>query len=83
MTYYCYILESEEGKKYIGTTADIERRLREHTSPNGNIKRFTKKSSNWKLIHLEVFETGVEAHKREEQIKSWKGGQGLKTLLNR
>jgi len=83
MTYSCYILESEEGKKYIGTTADIERRLREHNSSNGNTQRFTNKSSNWKLIHLEVFENDIEARKREKQIKSWKGGCALRILLNR
>lgn len=83
MTYSCYILESEEGRLYIGITTDIERRIKEHNSSLGNRKRFTNKSSNWKLIHLEVFENDTEARKREKQIKSWKGGQALKALLKR
>ena len=81
MTHYCYIIESAEGKKYIGETADITRRLHEHNSASGNTKRFTKKSSEWKLIHLEVFEDAHEARIREKQIKSWKGGNALKILL--
>lgn len=81
MTHYCYIIESAKGKKYVGTTTDVERRLQEHNSQHGNSKRFTKKSSEWKLIHLEVFEDAKEAHTREKQIKSWKGGNALKNLL--
>ena len=63
---------------YIGQTSDLERRLFEHS--NG-LSRFTKRASDWKLIHNETFESRLEAMKREKQLKSGGGRKFLRSLL--
>jgi len=78
---YCaYILESirYKNKYYIGSTSDIDRRINEH---NAGRSRSTKPFKPWKLVYKEEFLTRGEAGIRENQIKRFKGGNGLKRLL--
>lgn len=75
-----YIIKSESnGKYYVGFTSDINKRLRHH---NNGANRSTRKQGPWKLIHSEVYENKIEAWKRERQIKSYKGGEAFKKLIN-
>ncbi len=77
--YYVYILESEKsGRHYIGSTANLERRLAEHNE--GKVKS-TKRYRPWKIIYTEEFSTKTEALKRERKIKSYKGGIAFKNLI--
>ena len=78
MSFTVYILRSEEGKYYIGHTNNIERRLTEHR--NG-ISTWSRKYKGWKLLRKEEYETRSEAMKREKYLKSFKGGNGLKSLI--
>ena len=46
----CYCLESDSGTTYIGSSVDVDRRLRQH---NGEIKggaRVTSRGSGWKRV---------------------------------
>lgn len=76
---YTYIIRSEvTGKHYIGSCESIENRLKRH---NEGRNRSTKHGAPWKAVHVEVFETRQEAYRREFQIKSYKGGEAFKKLL--
>ena len=79
MKHYLYILQSlKDHKYYIGETTDVDRRLIFH---NSGRQRSTRHRIPFKLVLTETFETRKEALKREKQIKSWKGGEALKRLI--
>lgn len=79
MPYYVYILQSlKDNKYYIGSTSDVTARLNFH---NAGLQRSTKNRTPFKLILFEEYPSKEEALKREQQIKSWKGGQAFKTLI--
>ena len=79
--YYTYILLSlKDSSYYVGHTGDLEKRLSRHNS-KGSI--FTKRKAPYKLVHCESFNTRGEAMKREIEIKSYKGGQAFKHLVDR
>ena len=81
MSCFVYILEDKEKRHYIGMTKlDPLTRLNRHNS--GDVYS-TKWGKPWKLVHFETFESYFEARKREKQIKSWHGGNGLKKLLSK
>ncbi len=77
---YVYILENENGICYIGSTADITKRLQNHNDKEQ--KGWTRKRGTWKLIYTEKYETRSEAMKREKYLKSLKSGKRIKQLLN-
>lgn len=78
MTYYTYILKNIQGRYYIGSCKDLERRLKEH---NRNAVSSTKNKGPFRLVHKEEFLTITEARKRENQIKSFKGNSKFKKLV--
>ena len=78
--YFVYILKSQKNRKYYtGSTSDIEKRLKKH---NGGENKSTKSGAPWKIIYQEKYETKKESYRRELQIKSYKGGNAFKKLLN-
>ncbi|HUY69712.1 MAG TPA: GIY-YIG nuclease family protein [Candidatus Tyrphobacter sp.] len=80
MAYYVYIIQSKKtGRYYIGLTSDIEERLRHH---NSGANKSTKGRGPWVLIHKELYKTKREAWERERQIKSYKGGEAFKKLID-
>jgi putative endonuclease len=75
MPYIVYILKSKkDGKRYIGFTEDLERRLFEHKS---GLVISTKYRRLLTLIYHEEFETKSEAMAREKYFKT---GFGRKYL---
>jgi len=78
--YFVYVLYSEKlHKRYIGSSEDINRRLREH---NLGKSKFTKAGIPWKLIYKESLPTNYEARKRELFLKSGVGRKLLDRVLN-
>jgi putative endonuclease len=76
MGFYCYILKSlSHNTFYYGSTADPEKRLKEHNS--GKV-RYTKGRRPWIVHHLEKFETRSEAFQREHYYKTIEGRRYLK-----
>ncbi len=66
--FFIYILRSEKTKRYyVGSTKNLENRLKEHNS--GETKS-VRNGIPWKMIHVENFETRVEAVRKEKQIKA-------------
>lgn len=77
--WFVYVLKSlKDGKYYIGSTSDLERRLSQH---NRGSNTSTKNRRPLELIYSETYNTEREAVSREFQIKSYKGGQAFKKLL--
>ena len=73
--YYVYVLQSIVYKtRYVGSTEDVIRRLREH---NAGRVRYTKGRMPWKIVYQENLISRSEAMKRELFLKT---GQGRKVL---
>ncbi|MDP3149195.1 MAG: GIY-YIG nuclease family protein [Ignavibacteria bacterium] len=76
--FYVYILRSEkDGKRYIGFTSNIDRRLLEHHT--GYVTS-TKNRRPLQLIHSEEFSNKIEAEQREKFFKSGRGRAELKLM---
>lgn len=68
--HYVYILRTESGEKYIGTTQDLKNRLEEHN--NGETKT-TKNNGEYKIIWYCAFTNKSRAYKFEKYLKSSSG----------
>ena len=79
--YFVYILKSlKDGKYYIGSTSDLEKRLAYH---NAGLQRSTKHRIPFVQVYSERLPSKTEALVREKQIKSYKGGAAFNALLQR
>ncbi len=66
--YWVYILLSENKNRfYIGSTGNIDKRLKDH---NQSKVRSTKAYKPWKLIYQEKFTDRTAARKRENYLKN-------------
>ncbi|OGF61853.1 hypothetical protein A2662_01225 [Candidatus Giovannonibacteria bacterium RIFCSPHIGHO2_01_FULL_45_33] len=78
---YVYILQSERnGKLYKGCTNDLKRRIKEHNSAQ---ETSTKSGAPWKLLYYEAFANKSDALREELFLKSGKGKERIKYLLER
>ena len=70
--YHVYILFSHTcGKRYVGQTDDLDRRISQHNDPEYTGSKYTKRFPGpWILIHSETFATRSEAMKREKWFKT-------------
>ncbi len=79
--FFVYVIKSLKNNRfYVGHTNDVARRLLEH---NSGLSKYTSISKPFELIFSEVFTTRLEAVQRELFLKSGKGREWLKNLLNR
>lgn len=79
--FYVYVIQSEKDSRYyIGYTSNIEARLIFH---NEGKNKSTKYRRPFKLIYSEEMLDKKEAMAREKRIKSYKGGEAFKKLINR
>jgi len=78
--YSVYILYSEKlDKYYVGSTADVEKRLERHNEGWG---RFTKGGIPWEIVHVEKYRSKPEALKREQYIKRKKSRVYIQDLID-
>jgi putative endonuclease len=80
-----YVLVSATtGKRYIGQTDDLERRLSEHNNPTHNVRKYTSRHAGlWRLVHSEGFSTRPEAMRHEKFLKSGAGRAWLDREIGR
>ena len=64
-----YILECSNGQYYVGSTYDIDTRLKQHQAGEGS--NFTKKHLPVTLVYYEKFQKIEDAFNREYQVKGW------------
>jgi putative endonuclease len=78
--YSIYVLKSlRDRKHYTGYSSDINRQLLEH---NSGKTESTRRRRPFELIYSEQYQSEDEARKRERFLKSGKGREELKKLLN-
>ena len=78
--FYVYLLQNNLTKEiYIGSTADLKRRIAEHNK--GGKKFTTRKEGIWEVIYTEVYKSSADAKLRESKLKHH--GSGKHELLKR
>ncbi len=73
--WYVYIIKSKEQLIYTGLTKNLSRRLTEH---NLHQSKWTKRGTNWKIIHAEKYNSIQKARIREKYFKNNAGKEWLK-----
>ncbi len=70
--HYVYLIESAAtpGRRYVGISADLKRRMVEH---NSGMSPHTQKNKPWRLVTYVAFSDGVQAEKFERYLKSGSG----------
>ena len=74
-----YVLKGESGKRYVGITNNLERRLKEHRSRHSKAGQLIGKFT---VIHTESFADHKAARLREKFLKSGKGRKWLDMMEN-
>lgn len=67
--YYVYILRCADNSFYVGSTQNIQDRVRAHNVGRGSTYTFNRLPV--RLMYSEVFNTETQAIKRERQLKRW------------
>ena len=81
-TYYTYILQnSKSDKYYIGSTNNLEDRLKRHNL--GQSKATKSGSPHWKIVYYETFESRSLAVQREYKIKKMKSRKYIAALIDK
>jgi putative endonuclease len=75
---YTYVLRCSDGKLYVGSTADLKRRIKEH---EGGLVPATSYRLPAKLVYYEACRSELQARKRELQLKTGFGRRYLKAQL--
>jgi putative endonuclease len=79
--YSVYVLRNcSSGRQYTGYTSDLKQRVGQH---NHGITKSTKNRGQWEMVYQEEFATRSEAMKREKYLKSGKGREELKQILEK
>lgn len=76
---YVYILEDERGTLYIGSTSDLERRLREHARKTTHTLKRLKFP---KLVLSQAYPTLLEARHVELKLKKLKRKDYIKKIIS-
>lgn len=81
--YITYALYNKLSNKiYIGQTADLEKRIKEHNLILPNKSKFTKTCAGyWQVFYTKKYVTRSEAMRREKQLKGYQGRKFLKNLV--
>ena len=74
-----YVLKGKTGKRYVGITNDLSRRLSEHCCHHSKASQLIGKFT---VIHTESFADHKSARLREKFLKSGKGREWLDMLEN-
>ena len=79
MSYFVYILECADGTLYVGSTSNLEKRLRAHNELKSGA-HYTKIRRPVILRYNEKRRNRSLALKREAELKSWTRAQKLQLL---
>jgi putative endonuclease len=76
--YSVYIIESEKGLWYYGSSANVQQRVNDHNTNRANFTRF---KGPWILIFLRDFNSKEEALKFERELKRIKNKNYIRTAF--
>ena len=76
--FYVYLLENPDGRRYVGFSDDLKRRLKEH---NAGQSIATKPYRPWELIFYEAYANKEDALRRETYLKTTQGRRALRMML--
>ena len=77
--FYVYLLQSKQNKElYVGYTADLKRRFKEH---NQGLNFSTKRYMPWELIYYEACIEETDAKRREKYLKTTQGNRLIKRRI--
>lgn len=76
---FVYILEDENGSYYVGSTVDVERRLRQH---RGGHTQTTAKMRGLRLVLSQEYDSLEKARKVELKIKRLKRKDYLAKMVS-
>lgn len=77
--FYTYILQSERnGRYYIGSTGNLDSRLKRH---NAGEMKSTRSYIPYKVVYCEKFDRLIEARGRESEIKKRKSRKHIESLV--
>lgn len=84
-SFFVYVLVSAAtGRRYVGQTCDLARRLAEHNDARHNARKYTTRQKGpWRLLLQEGYASRKEAMRRERWLKSGAGRQWLDETLGR
>ena len=68
-THFFYILKCSDGSFYVGSTTNLENRVKTHNQGKG--ATYTSKRRPVQLVYHEQFKSFDDAVKRERQVKKW------------
>ena len=81
MPFYVYILLCRDGSFYTGYTKNLDERAKLHESGKG--ARYTRTHKPERVAYVELFDSRVEAMKREKEIKKLSHQQKLNLINSR
>ena len=81
MKHYIYILECADTSLYVGSTNDLQKRLRQHNESKSGA-HYTKIRRPVVLVYSEEFATLRESRYRESEIKSWDREKKLRLVAH-
>jgi len=67
--HYFYIARCGDGSLYIGVSNNPAERIKRHNRGRG--AKWIKQHGKAQMVYTEKFNTYLEAHRRELQIKKW------------
>jgi putative endonuclease len=79
MNYQVYIIQNLGGKRYIGLSEDVSKRVNDH---NDGVSKWTKGKGPWSLHWTSRAISLTDARKLENLMKKQKGGDGLLKLMS-
>ena len=77
---FVYVLRDETGKRYVGITNNIDRRIAEHRAKHSKAGQLL---TEFQLVLREAHPDYTSARKREKFLKSGQGRAWLDSRLNR
>lgn len=75
---YVYILEMRNGKYYIWSTMNVERRFAEHS--RGHVES-TKNNRPLRLLYYKEFDTDLAAKRKEMRLKKQKSKKMIQQFM--
>ncbi|MFH1477848.1 MAG: GIY-YIG nuclease family protein [Verrucomicrobiota bacterium] len=72
MPYCVYVIENKSGRRYIGCSDNVQRRLAQH---NAGISNWTRGKGPWRLVWIRANLSLADARKLENLLK--RQGRGL------